>query len=442
MSKKLLFSTLMIGAAYVFIETLSWSAIHIIGIETPSMTAIRERRSEVLESKEPRTATAVAATRWEGVVLHPYLGYAGDPVEERFNGYGYRDDEGFLNADEDAVIVAMTGGSVAQSVWKRTKDYLTESISAIPEFSGRRVHVISLGLFGYKQPQQLASVSYYLTLGGRIDILVNLDGFNEIGSGHNIDAFKEGTSHPAYPSPRAWVPLSGAIASPASTAMAGEIRLLREARIGTAQLADSLAFSPTANLAWVFIDRLLGKRILALNDQIVRDVMSRYSANRGATIPAHQVYEYIADLWVRSSAQLEFLGRGNHFSYYHFLQPNQYLPKSKPLTKKERKIALNDRGQFEQNVVAGYPLLQRQAPELSSLGVRFFDLSGIFSEERGEIYVDSCCHTNRRGDMMIAKAIVAAIERDFEQTPCFDSSATVPRQQSARPCRIDAPLRD
>ncbi len=404
MSKKLLFSALMLVAVYVFIELFCWVAIRIIiGGDTPNVTAIRERRVEVLESKEPRTATAVAATRWEGVVLHPYLGYAGDPTEERFNEYGFREVEGFLSEASDAVIVAITGGSVAQSVWKRTREHLAESLAALPEFEGRPIQVISLSLFGYKQPQQLASVSYYLTLGGRLDMLINVDGFNEIGNGRNIDAYTEGSAHPAYPSPKAWVPLSGAISSPASTAKAGEIRLLRDARLGTARFAESLRWSITANLAWVLADRLLGVRIIALNDEIVEDVMGRYSANRGATVAREEVYDYVADLWMRSSVQIEILGRGNHFSYYHFLQPNQYVPDSKPFTETERKIALNDHDQFEHHVIAGDPRLRSEAKELERHGVRFFDLSSVFAEETGEIYIDGCCHTNHKGDRMIAE---------------------------------------
>jgi hypothetical protein len=97
-------------------------------------------------------------------------------------------DFGFLGAqdpffdDSDAFVVAITGGSVAQNLWKSSAEELAALMRSLPEVEGRPVRVICLAIFGYKQPQQLAGLSYFLAIGGRIDVLVNIDGFNEIAN--------------------------------------------------------------------------------------------------------------------------------------------------------------------------------------------------------------------------------------------------------------------
>lgn len=45
--------------------------------------------------------------------------------------------------------------------------------------------VLNLGQGGWKQPQQLLALNYFLSLGQRFDVIVNLDGFNEIALGYH-----------------------------------------------------------------------------------------------------------------------------------------------------------------------------------------------------------------------------------------------------------------
>ena len=55
-----------------------------------------------------------------------------------------------------------------------------DAIRAIPRFAGKQIWVVSFALGGYKQPQQLMVLAYYLSLGQPLDVVVNVDGFNEI----------------------------------------------------------------------------------------------------------------------------------------------------------------------------------------------------------------------------------------------------------------------
>ena len=62
-----------------------------------------------------------------------------------------------------------------------------------------------------------------------------------------------------------------------------------------------------------------------------------------------------------------------------------------------------------------YPTLIAHGRELTELGVAFRDLTGLFREERQEIYSDTCCHYNETGYRLVAQEIanhlLAALDR-------------------------------
>ena len=99
----------------------------------------------------------------------------------------------------------------------------------------------------------------------------------------------------------------------------------------------------------------------------------------------------------------------NGMEYYHFLQPNQYLPGSKPLSNQEMAKAYLPDTPRARNVRNVYPLLIRQGRYLSNHGVRFFDLTQIFRDNHETLYRDDCCHFNRRGYELLAEAMLGRI---------------------------------
>jgi len=124
------------------------------------------------------------------------------------------------------------------------------------------------------------------------------------------------------------------------------------------------------------------------------------------------LYENLAEIWSNSSILLNRLCREQGTRYYHFLQPNQYFPGSKPMGPDEKKVAIWADHPYRQGVEIGYPLLLRNSRLLKEQGVRFFDLTGIFKDHPEPIYVDSCCHSNQAGLDLMAVAIARAILDD------------------------------
>jgi hypothetical protein len=128
------------------------------------------------------------------------------------------------------------------------------------------------------------------------------------------------------------------------------------------------------------------------------------------------VYEELAAIWERSSLQLDRLSRANGIRYYHFLQPNQYGA-PKPMGREERERAWSERQPYRAGAEKGYPVLVAKGRLLTAEGVRFEDLSRIFSDLEEPIYTDDCCHFDRRGHELLAARISDAILADLARTP-------------------------
>ena len=50
---------------------------------------------------------------------------------------------------------------------------------------------------------------------------------------------------------------------------------------------------------------------------------------------------------------------------------------------------------------------------LKANGIRFTDLSAAFVDHPEPLYVDSCCHVNPRGNVIVADLVFDAIRRDL-----------------------------
>src|SRR5207237_3069481 len=79
-----------------------------------------------------------------------------------------------------AATIAFVGGSFAVGFAEHGAPRLLARLSELPAYRGKKLVPLNLAAGGYKEPQQLMSIVYLLALGGEIDLLVNLDGFNEI----------------------------------------------------------------------------------------------------------------------------------------------------------------------------------------------------------------------------------------------------------------------
>ena len=178
-----------------------------------------------------------------------------------------------------------------------------------------------------------------------------------------------------------------------------------------AALGSPLRGSWTLGLLWKVRDRLQQSEIRDL-EQRLREFEPTpeltLTGPRAAATP-EQRSQQLADIWSGCSLLLDRLCRENDIAYFHFLQPNQYVAGSKPLSAAELDGAYDPKHFYGRWVPSGYPRLQAAAPALVEQGVRFHDLTTLFEGLEETLYVDDCCHVNERGNELIAREIARVI---------------------------------
>lgn len=192
-----------------------------------SLTQLRTDRQRIIEEAgEAQNTDRQTPTHHirERYVLHPYTGFVLNGSLPQHNEWGLSGEENiFYNNTHDATVV-LTGGSVAHGFYVHGgRKILLRYFKQLPVFRDKKVHFISLAVPGHKQPQQLLAVAYYLALGGKLDILINIDGFNEVvGPVNNLNL----GIFPAYPMSTHWLPLTENISSLSYLKTVGTINFL------------------------------------------------------------------------------------------------------------------------------------------------------------------------------------------------------------------------
>lgn len=423
-ARRLLFGSILAVVAYALAEMGSFAA-HLAwygkGFSFAEHTSERRAILAAGEVYRQRELGAVPVGNPPGSVyevLHPYLGYVQDPT--RTPGYselGFPDSEvRILARDPARVVIGIFGGSFAEGLSRTTKDVLTGRLLGSPRFAGKDVRILTIAMGGYKQPQQLLALAYLLSLGMHFDVVVSLDGLNEVAL-PVADNVPKGT-FPYFP--RNWAGRIGAI----DATMLGferEHDALVEKRRGLAGIASQAPwrYSITVNVAWKATDTLFARKLADVNVKALGYRPSNeslaYSAKGPPSTHADEaaLYDGLARVWKASALQMHALTAGNGIRYLHFLQPNQYLPGSKPMGPEERAAAFKDNHPYRRSVELGYPRLREKGSELVGQGVHFVDLSMALAGHREALYTDACCHLGAAGYRILAARIADEIARVY-----------------------------
>ncbi len=423
---------LAIALTYAVIEALSWITYRVVFGHVISMSQLDARRDAVtadpgasVSARDPEELPLNARE-----ALHPYLGYVFDPDRA---GNQPVNEHGFLGAfppagetgDTGSVTVLVTGGSVAMGLVHDAAPALAEEIGRAGALGGKPVTIYNLALPGMKQPQQLMMLVYLFSLGVRPDIVINLDGFNDI-----VLPVAENASQGLYPFyPRSWnLRLGSGLSDSALLRKAGRLAYREQFRgwLASAFSTPLLARSVTGNLIWVLADAQLARSIRRARYSLARDTLdpikTRGDQRRFAThgtlrtyAGADEHYRDVAAFWARASLIMRRLADGMGSRYFHFLQPNQYVMGSKHMTSEERQVAVDPGHPYAGVAATGYPFLIEAGGELAARGVPFEDLTMLFSGDRRVLYSDQCCHLNEEGYRTVAVRIGAVVRAALDR---------------------------
>lgn len=353
-------------------------------------------------------------------ILHPYLGFVRQPrpdnnaaaPEDQVSDWGFAGKSSPIQQrGSGKFVIGILGGSVAEEFANAGEHRFCDALQRSSQFAGKQIILVRLALKGYKQPQQLMLLNFLLSQGAEFDVIVNIDGFNEV----TLPAL-ENVPHGVFASyPRSWQMQVASSKDPSALRLIGRLTLRKElSRVWATRVSGSPArYSPAVLLMWRAYEDALWRG--TVRDYRSLSVMLPQQAGFCATGPVQKfattddLMDHCAEVWMRSSLQLHHLAAANGMRYYHFLQPNQYLPGSKNMGAEEQREAYSERQLYRPFVERGYPWLRRYGAQLKAQGVQFHDLTQLFASQPLATYRDNCCHYNVRGNEMLADEIARVI---------------------------------
>jgi hypothetical protein len=294
-----------------------------------------------------------------------------------------------------SVSVLVLGGSVAYALAAEMRTFATARLNGDPRIGQRRFCVLDGTHYGFKQPQQVTKLAYLLARGLRPDVVLEVDGFNELALAMgNLDYH----SDPLLPIPPLWGSRVSTIEGLSADASAriGEAWILRQEIRSLAALARRWSWSSVAGA--LLAGRIAGlqARIHELERQYVgtpelEPGSRRFREVHGPPPPAvrGQALQLCLTDWEECSLSMAAMCRARGIVYLHVLQPTLWDRGSKPLTAHELELDAREIS-WTEPVRVGYPELRKRGAELREQGVEFLDASRIFADVHEELYYDHC----------------------------------------------------
>lgn len=370
----------------------------------------RERVLEIASSvsaEAPRPGDAEPLEEIEdGVILSPYTAFDLDWSV----GLMADDLKAQASTPEGQALILVTGGSVAHHLVQIAGERIVQRLARDPLF-GREPRLLNYARSSFKQPQQLAMVGWLLSSGLEPDVVVNLDGFNEVAIGRSN---AHAGTHPLFPFEGRWGRLVDAEAiDPRALELLAELLRRREDLQDAAQRTLSSGRLRSAILGRVSLSRLTRlRRLTAEADEALAAHFAEGEAppwRRGPSFVREEtaVAEMCVRAWREGSLSLAGMCEKRGIVYLHVLQPNMHDEGSKPLTDEERSSDLMG-PIWGEGARGGYPLMRVAGAELDAAGVHFVDASGIYGDVEETIYFDGC-HMLERGNFMLADTLAEAL---------------------------------
>ena len=360
------------------------------------------------------------------VGLHPYFGpthrpgipfdlpaelrtgEADEVVASNNFGFPSRVNYPFAKTNDRQFIIGVFGGSVGAYFCRLGAARLEEILRQSGSFNNREPMTLCFSHEGYKQPQQLLVLNYFLSIGQPFDLVINIDGFNEVALGRINDQHGWDISMPSHEHLDALINVvNQATLTPAKLESLARIVEYRQQLNDVAERSNRTRFA-SVEFALRHYHGFIRRRY---EQERVR--FDGLPSNPPANSPIHvtptvrprpgsALYADIAANWRNASVLMQQLLAARGISYVHVLQPNQYYS-TRAFTPAEKAIAFNDGSPFKEGAATGYPFLEKALEPGALNAVHLFDTA------RESVYVDNCCHYTTAGNRLLADFIAKAV---------------------------------
>ena len=311
---------------------------------------------------------------------HPVIGWIDICGSDNFWGFSQTTAK---EKDVNTYRILLIGGSVASYIGKNLvlEEALKERLRELSD--SRHVEIFNAALPGFKQPQQLAVVNALLASGWRFDSIVNIAGNNEIAFVAN-HLFSEGYN-PLLP-----------YAHPERSLMASKMLYKPQDECKSDYI---LSWHPISQYAKIncYRNALSGMKSF-VHFQPYLSLM-KYKDDIPATQDA--AIKRALHIWMTSSRSSFAIASVNGIRYLEVIQPSQYLDNSKRFSREENALVRSD--QSMKVVGKAYSSLSIQDFGMDESAV--LDARYLFVDVDEHVYIDNCCHLNRRGETILAQQI-------------------------------------
>jgi hypothetical protein len=392
------------------------------------------KHKQIFYIREKREDKSALGVNLEGVRLnqsiverfHPFFGFIQKPSPDfrsgfKVNNYGFISpyDYPFKKFKKNQFVIGIFGGSVASnfSIFQVQNKILPQYLKQVPGLQDKEFVILSFATGGYKQPQQLLILNYFLALGQELDLVVNIDGFNEVALS-NLN--NKNQINLAMPSIQHISPLTSLANNSLSIeAMQATIRI-KENKTRINEGLESLQHCSLAAcdaLTSVYVQNLVNnyrKDVIAFEKERSKKQQDEEGSvifiNKNKSILEDSAaFEQMAWNWAKSSIFMHKVLSASNVPYFHVLQPNQYYQTKRVFGEAEKRIAFNKETPYAKAVELGYPAILGKFPNLQKNNINILNGVKVFDKTKDAVYVDSCCHYNQAGEVIFSNYVGSSI---------------------------------
>lgn len=391
-NKKIIFISFIIILIFLFINVLSFITIKLV-------TKKNIYTNEYVEFKK-----RFRKSEFKTLYPHPFFGFG---TRQDYNSNNFINSEPlFINEinnfekNNNKIKILILGGSVATHLsFNNANDeveFMDKKISNINIFqdtlnnfySTEKFEVYNAAIGGGKQPQQLFKLYYLDFADYKFDIIINLDGFNELALPLSENYLIN--DHLIYP--RNFSRLISTFNTNFDCVKDLNKKIKKESLLPIIEFYN-LYFIRKCHFKLEGQNKNSGTRFSEITNYIKDD----YDV----------AFEKAKYIWKISSQKIENFSDTKGILYFHIIQPNLYLKKSKILTKKEKQLLTYPK--YGDVISKFYDTFNTDDLTVKNT----LDLKYLFKENKSELYRDYCCHLNNLGMHLISLEIIKKFNQEF-----------------------------